>query len=47
MIILNNLNPELEIKLDENAFMPVRAHKPVPAWTFYLQSMQTFPLVEV
>lgn len=28
MIILNNLNPELEIKLDENAFMPVRAHKP-------------------
>lgn len=28
MIMLNNLHPELEIMLDENAIMPVRAHKP-------------------
>lgn len=28
MIILNNQNPELEIMLEENAFVPVRAHKP-------------------
>ena len=28
MIILNNKKPELEIMLDENAYEPVRAHKP-------------------
>lgn len=28
MIFLNHQNPELEIMLDENAFTPVRAHKP-------------------
>lgn len=28
MIILNNLHPELEVMLDDNAFEPVRAHKP-------------------
>lgn len=28
MIIMSNLHPELEVMLDENAFEPIRAHKP-------------------
>ena len=28
MIIISNLHPELEVMLDENAFVPIRAHKP-------------------
>lgn len=28
MVVMRKENPELEIMLDENAFMPIRAHKP-------------------
>ena len=28
MIMLNPLHPELEVMLDDNAFMPIRAHEP-------------------